>query len=621
VENVGHHPGGLVLHRRTSRTGLGLAAVALATVTTVSPVVTGQATASPPRSPEPVTQAVATGYGGAVSTVDLDASRSALQVLKQGGNAVDAAVSAAATLGVTEPYVAAIGGGGFFVYYDAATHRVHTIDGRETAPQAMKADTFIDPATGRPLPFADAVTSGLSVGVPGTLAQWDQALRRFGTHRLGALLQPAIKIAEQGFPVDQEFYDQTALNAARFADITSTKRLFLPGGQIPAIGSTFRNPELAETYRTIAKRGIGWFYQGELGQQIVNTVKHPPVDPAAKRTVRPGLMDGSDLASYTAPFRAPTHVDYRGLDVYGMAPPSSGGSTVGEALNILKNFRLSKSDPVQALHDYLEASKLAYADRAAYIGDPAYVKVPLTQLLSERYGTERSCLISPNTALTAPVAAGSPDESYQNCSGPSGTARSLPYEGPQTTNLVVSDRWGNVVAYTLTIEQFGGSGLTVPGRGFLLNNELTDFNFTPSATDPNVPAPGKRPRSSMAPTILLKNGRPFLAVGSPGGSTIITTVLQILLNRLDLDLTLPAAIAAPRATQRNTAATLAEQAFIDQYGAALTAKGQSIQLYPGPPPFIGAATGLEFLRPGLVEAVAEPTRRHGGSALVVRPAR
>jgi gamma-glutamyltranspeptidase/glutathione hydrolase len=184
---------------------------------------------------------------------------------------------------------------------------------------------------------------------------------------------------------------------------------------------------------------------------------------------------------------------------------------------------------------------------------------------------------------------------------------------------VVSDRWGNVAAYTLTLEQFGGSGLTVPGRGFILNNELTDFNFVPSATDPNSVAPGKRPRSSMAPTILVKNGKPFLAVGSPGGSTIITTVLQILLNRLDLGMSLPAAIAAPRATQRNTATTLAEQAFIDQYGPALTAKGQKLELFAGPPPFIGAATGLEFLGPHRVQAAAEPTRRHGGTALVVRP--
>jgi gamma-glutamyltranspeptidase/glutathione hydrolase len=465
------------------------------------------------------------------------------------------------------------------------------------------------------------VTSGLSVGVPGTLAQWDQALRRFGTRGLGALLGPAITIAERGFTVDQEFHDETALNAARFAAVTPTRRLFLPGGRPPAVGSTFRNPDLAGTYRTIAKRGIGWLYRGPLGREIVATVRRPPVGPAAGRTVRPGLMNAADLASYTAPSRPPAHVTYRGLDVYGMAPPSSGGATVGEALNILKNLRLAKDDPVQTLHYYLEASKLAYADRDAYVGDPAHVKVPLGRLLSDWYGTERSCLISPDTALTAPVAPGSPEEPYRGCDRGPGTGRQLPHEGPQTTNLVVSDRWGDVVAYTLTIEEFGGSGLTVPGRGFLLNNELTDFSLAPSPADPNAPGPGKRPRSSMAPTILLRNGRPFLAVGSPGGSTIITTVLEILLNRLDLGMSLPAAIAAPRATQRNTPATLAEQAFIDRYGAALAAKGQLIRRYPGPPPFIGDATALEFLRPGLVQAAAEPVRRHGGSALVVRPVR
>ncbi|MEO5877668.1 MAG: gamma-glutamyltransferase, partial [Streptosporangiaceae bacterium] len=433
--------------------------------------------------------------------------------------------------------------------------------------------------------------------------------------RLSTLLQPAIKIADRGFPVDQEFYDQTALNAARFTQIPDTKKLFLPGGQPPAVGSTFRNPDLAETYRTLADRGVDWFYRGGLGREVARTVTNPPVTPGT-RTVRPGFMTAADLASYTAPFRPPTRVGYRGMDVYGMAPPSSGGSTVGEALNILENVELSRKNPVQALHHYLEASKLAYADRAAYVGD---VNVPLRELLSEGYAKERSCLISPGTALVAPVAAGNPDGSYGRCPKPAGAARPLGYEGPQTTNLVVSDTWGNVVAYTLTIEQFGGSGLTVPGRGFLLNNELTDFSFVPSPTDPNSLAPGKRPRSSMAPTILLRNGRPLLAVGSPGGSTIITTVLQILLNRLDLGMSLPAAVAAPRATQRNTAATLAEQPFIDRYGPALTAKGQKLELFTGPPPTIGAATGLEFLTRSLVQAVAEPQRRHGGTALVVDP--
>jgi gamma-glutamyltranspeptidase/glutathione hydrolase len=614
--------------RRTGRTPLALALVA-----GISLVGVGQAGAAPSArygaplvtSGPQAKQPVATGYGGAVSTVDLDASRTAIEVLKRGGNAVDAAVAASATLGVTEPYVAAIGGGGFFTYYDARTRRVHTIDGRETAPRAMGERAFIDPATGEPIPFNDAVTSGLSVGVPGTVAQWEQVLSRYGTRGLGTLLQPAIDIAERGFTVDQEFHDQTALNADRFKDITPTRRLFLPGGRPPAVGSTFRNPDLAGTYRTLAQRGPEWFYRGGLGKEIVRTVEQPPVEPGATRDVRPGLMTPDDLAAYRAPYRKPTRVGYRGLDVYGMAPPSSGGSTVSEALNILENFRLSKADQVQALHYYLEASKLAYADRGRYVGDSDKVDVPLRELLSKGYAKERSCLVDPAKAAVAPVPPGSPDGRYGPCPAPSGTRQALQYEGPQTTHLVVADRWGNMVAYNVTIEQFGGSGLTVPGRGFLLNNELTDFSFAPPANgtpDPNLPAPGKRPRSSMAPTLVLKNDRPLLAVGSPGGSTIITTVLQILLNRFDLGMDLPSAVAAPRATQRNTAQTFAEQAFIDRYEPALRAKGHDVDLFPGPPPGqIGAATGLEFLRPGLVQAVAEPTRRHGGSALVVHPVR
>jgi gamma-glutamyltranspeptidase/glutathione hydrolase len=620
--------------RRPRVRAAGLALLTAASLGLVAPVsgsasasargAAAAATAPTATARQPVKQATATGYGGAVASVDLDASRAGLAVLERGGNAIDAAVAAAATLGVTEPFVSAIGGGGFLTYYDAKTRRVYTFDGRETAPRAMGEKAFIDPATGQPLPFNDAVTSGLSVGVPGTLASWDAALRRFGTRRLGDLLRPAITLADRGFTVDQEFQDQVATNADRFKDIVPTRELFLPGGRPPAVGSTFRNPDLARTYRMIARNGPGWFYHGELGKEIVHTVRHPPVDPAATRVVRSGLMQPADLAAYTAPARAPTRVTYRGLDVYGMAPPSSGGSTVGEALNILEKFRLSGADPVPALHDYIEASRLAYADRGRYVGDPAFVDVPLRELLSDGFARERACLIDPDRAATSPVPPGTPDGHYDACAPATGAAPALPPEGPQTTHLVVADRRGDVVSYTLTIEQFGGSALTVPGRGFLLNNELTDFSFAPPADgspDPNLPSGGKRPRSSMAPTIVLKHGRPLLAVGSPGGSTIITTVLQILMNRLDLGMTLPDALAAPRATQRNTAATFAEQPFIDRYGAALAAKGHTIQLFPGPPPgVIGAATGLEFLGDGRVQAVAEPVRRHGGSALVVRPA-
>lgn len=589
------------------------------------PAAPGLAPIPAPGHPRPpAKQPVATGYGGAVSTVDPDASRTALEVLKHGGNAMDAAVAAGATLGVTEPYVAAIGGGGYVTYYDARKRRVYAIDGREFAPKRMREDSFIDPATGKPLPFDQAVTSGLSVGVPGTLAQWDLALRRFGTRDLGRLLRPAIKIADRGFVVDREFHDQTVMNEARFRDIVPTRELFLPGGRAPAVGTLFRNPDLADTYRELAEHGTDWFYEGRLGREIARTVAEPPVDPDAARVVRPGLMRPGDLAAYRALPRKPTHVPYRGMDVYGMPPSSSGGATIGEALTILGNFRLDRRDPVTALHYYLEASKIAYADRGRYLGDADKVDVPLDELLSPGFARERACLIKPDRAAAAPVAPGSPDGDYDPCVPPGTQTRALAFEGPQTTHLVVADKWGNVVSYTLSIEQFGGSGITVPRRGFLLNNQLTDFSFQPpppgsEGTDPNLPGPRKRPRSSMSPTLVLKDGRPKLALGTPGGSTIITTVLQILMNRIDLGMDLPAALNAPRATQRNTPRVFAEQPFIDVYGRDLAARGHLFERYSSP--VIGAATGLEILRPGLVQAVAEPTRRGGGSALVVRPVR
>lgn len=563
--------------------------------------------------------AVAIGVGGAVATSDAEASRAGLEVLREGGNAVDAAVSAAATLGVTEPYSSGIGGGGFLVYFQASTGRVLTLDGRETAPQAMRAAAFLDPASGQPLPFSEAVTSGLAVGVPATPALWALALHRWGRLSLAQALAPAIRVADRGFPVNATFAQETADNAARFAHFSSTSALFLPGGRPPVVGATLRNPDLAQTYRQIARQGVDWFYQGPLAAEIVQTVRHPPLVAGDHYNARPGLMTSSDVNAYHVIPREPTHMQYQDLDVYSMAPPSSGGTTVGEALNILSQLSVSAADPVAALQDYLEASRLAFADRDRYVGDPDQVSVPLAQLLSPDFAKTRACLIEARHAASSPVPPGDPNGDYHGCPAPSGAATRQPGEGPNTTSLVTSDQWGNVVAYTLTIEQTGGSGIVVPGRGFLLNNELTDFTFAPTqgaAPDPNLPAPGKRPRSSMAPTIILRHKKPLLAVGSPGGATIITTVLQILVNRLNLGMNLAEAIAAPRASQRNTVTTEAEPAFLNRYALALQGRGQRFTTTPE----IGAVTGLEFLNSAKVLAAAEPVRRGGGTALVMRPA-
>jgi gamma-glutamyltranspeptidase/glutathione hydrolase len=577
----------------------------------------GRRAATPPPK-----HAVETGTGGAVASVDPDATRAGIEILRRGGNAVDAAVAAAATLGVVEPYVAGIGGGGFMVIYLARTHQLVAIDGRETAPAAFREDAFIDPATGQPIPFSpQRITSGMAVGVPGTLATWQVALDRYGTRSLDAVLQPAIKVADQGFVVDQTFHDQTQANLARFRAFTSTRSLFLtPAGDAPEVGSMLRNPQLAATYEELAEDGPAAFYGGPIGAAVVDAVTHPPVAPDSPLAfpIRPGVMTLGDVAGYRAPLRTPTHVTYRGYDVYGMPPPSSGGSTDGEALNILEGFDLSGPDRALALHRYLESTRLAFADRNRYIGDPDQVDVPLQGLLSKEFAAERRCLIGP-TALTSPVPPGDPTPPFDITCSAALAASAAPEEGTSTNHLTVVDREGNVVSYTHTIEQIGGSAIAVPSYGFLLNNELTDFDpipLFPDQPDPNLPAPGKRPRSSMAPTIVLRGGTPVFTIGSPGGATIITTVLQIILDRIDFGMSLPDAIAAPRASQRNSLRTDAEPAFLAAYGSELSTRfGQSFNTVAE----IGAATGAELLPDGSVQAVAEPVRRGGGDAEVLCP--
>jgi gamma-glutamyltranspeptidase/glutathione hydrolase len=544
-------------------------------------------------------------------------------VLERGGNAVDAAVATAAALGVTEPYSAGIGGGGYFVHYDAASGEVTTIDGRETAPAGMEPDAFIDPATGRPYRFSpELVTSGVSVGVPGTPATWDEALDRWGSLSLADAIEPAAALAQRGFVVDETFRLQTSENAERFRTFTSTQELFLDGG-LPAVGSTFRNKDLARTYRQLGDKGIDWFYDGRLAAEISATVQEPPLSGDTDLPVPPGSMTPADLADYEALVQAPTRVGYRGYDVYGMAPSSSGGTTVGESLNILEQYDLVSMTPSQALHHYLESTALAFADRGRYVGDPAYVDVPTQALLDDTFAKERACRLDPDTAATKPVPAGDVTSYDGVCdTGASREADERDTEGLSTTHLTTADRWGNVVAYTLTIEQTGGSGIVVPDRGFILNNELTDFSTVYDPADPNRIQPGKRPRSSMSPTIVLEDGEPVLALGSPGGSTIITTVLQVLLNRIDLGMALPAAVAAPRASQRNTTSVTAEQAFLDAYAALLDDYGHRFAV-AGPPGSsaseIGAVAAIELGPDGLLTAVAEPRRRGGGSAMVVDP--
>ncbi len=554
-------------------------------------------------------QPVAYGTGGGAATESPYASAAAIEVLRTGGNAVDAAVAAAAALGVSEPFVAGPGGGGYFVYYRARDHRVFTIDGREKAPAGAPPELFLG-ADGKPIAFEQAVESGLSVGVPGNVATWGTALERFGSRSLASVLAPAARLGRRGFALDPALVDAIAENEGKLARFPASARQYLPGGRVPAVGRLLRNPDLARTYEQLGRHGWRWFYRGPIAGELARTVRRPATATGTP-AVAGGSMTARDLAAYTAPLRAPLSWTYRGYRLYGMPPSSSGGTTVAEAMGILGTFDQS-GDRTQALYRYLEASKLAYADRGRFVGDTAFVDVPVAGLVSKGFARQRAKLIAAGAALPTPVAAGNPF-AFQGGGAPPARAGAADATEQHTNHLVVADRDGDVVSYTNTIEQVAGSGITVPGRGFLLNNELTDFNF-PTGTANSV-APGKRPRSSMSPTLVLKDGRVVEAIGSPGGATIITTVLQTLLDQLDFGMTLPAAIEAPRASQRNASSTDAEPDFLQQYGDGLRARGEAF----APVDSIGIVAALSFLPGGRLETATEARRGGGGSAMVVRP--
>ena len=555
---------------------------------------------------------VATGTGGAVATISDQASQSAMAILNQGGNAIDAAVAAAATLGVTDPFSCGIGGGGFMVIYLAREKRVITIDHREMAPASFTPAWFQD--KGQPIDFDTAVASGAAVGVPGTVRGWHEALDRYGSMSFKQVLAPAIGVAEKGFTVTGIFNQLVKENEGKFQRFSSTSALYLRDGKAIPVGAMIRNPDLAKAYRLLASGGQRAFYTGPLARAVVDAVNHPPMHGSA--TVRAGQMTLADLANYEARIRQPVHSTYRGYDLYGMAEPSSGGVAVAEALNILEGYDLASMPRADVEHLYLEASRLAFADRNAYLADPEFVDAPVAGLLTKPFAATRRALIDARRA-SSNVAAGDPypfqdDQSILLPPKSASHAR----EGLHTTHFTVADKAGNIVSYTFTIESWGGSGIVVPGYGFLLNNEMTDFDFT--GPRPNVPEAGKRPRSSMAPTIVLRDGKPAFTIGSPGGATIITTVLQSIVNYIDLKMPMNAAIDAPRLSERNNAGTSVEPGFAGTAQAAALARfGHQ---WEAAPEEIGAANALVLNLDGTVTAVSESKRHGGGAALVQKPA-
>ncbi|MGE5320707.1 MAG: gamma-glutamyltransferase [Hyphomicrobiaceae bacterium] len=483
---------------------------------------------------------------GVVAVSQPAAAAAGARILARGGNAIDAAAAVQFALNVVEPQSSGIGGGGFMLVHLARTGETFLVDSRERAPAAATPDMFAP--DGLPMTFALASTSGLAVGVPGTLLGVDTALRRWGTLKLADTLAPAIELAEHGFRVNHFLADDIAHDDGRTGLQPETAATFRPGGKPLAEGDWLVQPDLAKTLRLIAARGPGVFYRGPLARAIVKAQQRARSELGEAGR---GRMTLTDLERYRVAIRQPLIGHYRGWTLAGVPPPSSGGLTLLEILGLLERFPLGDAaqgygfGSPKTLHVMIEAMRLAFADRAVWIGDDDAAPLPQRALLNPRYLAARASLIRPDRRMEAPQAG---DLRPLDASALPRTRE----ESLHTTHFAVIDRWGNMVSYTSTIEYTWGSGITVPGYGFLLNNELTDFNFLPSADaaagnpGANDVAPFKRPRSSMAPLLLLKDGKPVAAYGSPGGATIINSVLDVTLNLIDHRMPLQQAIDAPR---------------------------------------------------------------------------
>jgi gamma-glutamyltranspeptidase/glutathione hydrolase len=488
---------------------------------------------------------------GVVAVSHPAAAAAGARMLAQGGNAIDAAAAVQFALNVVEPQSSGIGGGSFMLIHLARTGETVIVDSRERAPAAASADMFAP--DGLPMEFQKASTSGLAVGVPGTLRGIDSALRRWGTLKLADTLAPAIELAERGVRVNRFLAADIADDGGRTQIHPETAAMFRPGGVPLAEGDWLVQPDLAKTLKLLAARGPDAFYRGPLARAIVQAQQRSrrELGEAGK-----GRMTLDDLRHYRVTIREPLIGRYRGWTVAGMPPPSSGGLTGQQMLGLLERFPLGDAaqgygfGSPQTLHVMIEAMRLAFADRAVWVGDDDAVPVPKAGLLHPGYLAARAALIRPDRRMDTPQA-GDPLP-WDNTATTRPRRAQAKQESPHTTHFSIVDRWGNVVSVTSTIEFTWGSGITVPGYGFLLNNELTDFNFLPTADaaagnpGANDVAPFKRPRSSMAPTLLMKDGKPVAAYGSPGGATIINSVLNVTLNLVDHGMSMQQAIAAPR---------------------------------------------------------------------------
>ena len=471
------------------------------------------------------------GYQGMVSSQDTFSTRAAADVLAEGGNAIDAAVTAGFTMAVTLPRAGNIGGGGFMLIHDAETNQQTTIDYREQASSKADRNMFLD-SNGNPVADLSQITH-LAAGVPGTVRGFELALKKYGTIDLARALRPAIELAEQGFPVSEDLHESLLHYQDEFALSPEAQKVFYQTDGSPwPVGAMLVQKDLATSLRLIAENGADEFYEGSIAKKIVANMRE-----------NRGIINAEDMKTYKAVEREPLQGSYRGLKVVSMPPPSSGGTHLIQMLNILERFPMEQfgHNSADSIHVMTEAMRMAYADRSKYLGDPNYVSMPLDSLTSKKYAHRLSKRIDMDSA--SPSLGVVP-----------GAKMKSPYESHETTHFSVIDAAGNAVSNTYTLNFSYGSKLMVPGTGILLNNQMDDFSSKPGAANAygliggkcNAIEPGKRMLSSMTPTFLFKEDGTIVATGSPGGSRIINVVLQMIINIVDHNLSVAEATVAPR---------------------------------------------------------------------------
>jgi len=502
-----------------------------------------------------------------VSVANPHAAEAAAKILRDGGNAADAAIAAQLVLGLVEPQSSGLGGGAFLVYFDAKSGKLTTLDGRETAPIRATAKLFQKP-DGTPMGFFDAVIGGRSVGTPGTPALLVKMSQKWGALPWQDLFVPALKLSTDGFKVSPRLASLLSANQKYLGKQKAARELFLPDGKPRAAGSRFINTQYHNTLQQFAQQGRKAFYSGKIANDIAKTVQD--------YTANPGLLSLADFSAYKVIERQPVCSSYRGKQICGMGPPSSGALTVGQILGILEPYNLQNLGPTSPRSWKLigDASRLAFADRGRYMADSDFVKMPTKGLIDPKYLKERSKLLQLDNALPTPTAG---EPSWEEARLPRADDESL--ELPSTTHFSIVDQFGNVVSMTSTIENGFGSRLAT--NGFLLNNELTDFSFRDQKNGKpiaNSVEPGKRPRSSMAPTIVMENGKPVFVVGSPGGSRIIPYVAKTIIAHLDWGMDVQSAISTPHLVNRFGTYDLERGTSAEKLAPALKKLGYKVKI-------------------------------------------